>query len=240
MKKKNYLFNKMRLLLAKEGRGTLLDVGCGDGDFSNMAHKLGFQVTAADLNPEKFKYADKIPFRQIDLEKPLPFSQQSYDYVMFCEVVEHLENPSFAIRQFRQILKKNGYLYLSTPNILNVRSRLRFLMEGAFDFYREPPLEMLRDLGIKDLDLHLNPFRIHELEYLLGKNGFRIAAIDTDWFLLQARALCFLVPLIKLQMAAKIRRAKRKGGIDFSRIGRILLSPELLYGRHLIIKAQAE
>ncbi len=150
-----------------------------------------------------------------------------------------MENPSFSLKEFSRILKKNGYLYLSTPNILNLRSRLRFLMEGAFDFFREPPLEIFRkQININALDIHLTPLRIHELEYILFKCGLRINCIETDIFLREAKALSFLLPIINVQMGFKRRRAKRKGDIDYSKIHKILSSPELLFGRHLIIKAE--
>ncbi len=74
-KKKNFLFEKIKVLLTEERhKGTLLDIGCGDGDFSKMAYNAGFEVIAVDLNPEKFKYKNLIPFKQIDLSKSLPFS----------------------------------------------------------------------------------------------------------------------------------------------------------------------
>ena len=50
-----------------------------------------------------------------------------------------------------------------------------------------------------------------------------------------------LLPIIKFQSWQKERRVTKKGGsIDYGRIHKILLSKELLFGRHLIIKANKE
>ena len=59
--------------------------------------------------------------------------------------------------------------------------------------------------------------------------------IDTSKY--EGWGLFFLIPLISFQLHAKARRSKKKGGIDFTRINKILLSKELLFGEHLIVKA---
>jgi len=44
--------------------------------------------------------------------------------------------------------------------------------------------------------------------------------------------------MIKLQAQQKERRSRRKGDIDYKRINKIMFLKELLFGRHLIIKAE--
>lgn len=237
-KDKNYLLEKVLSLLEKEKRGKLLDVGCGGGWLSKRAKDSGFDVVACDLNSRRFKFHSEIEFKKVDLNQILPFEDKRFDYVVFLEVIEHIENPQLALREFFRILNREGTLFLSTPNTLNLHSRMRFLTEGAYDFFREPPVELLKNYGGSDLDLHLTPFRYQELDYILHKNGFKIKKVTTDFFHRSAKAFCFLKPLLWLQMYLKRHRAKRKGNIDYSRIHKTLLSPELLYGRHLIIKAK--
>lgn len=235
MKKKiNYELEKIKQIFEKEKRGKILDLGCGRGDYSKMLKDFGFEVVACDLDEEGFKYKGEIEFKKYDLNRTLAFEDNSFDYVLLLEVLEHLKNPYEFLKEVNRILKFRGVLVISVPNILNLKSRLRFLFEGAFDYYRESPLDQMCNPREKIFNLHLFPYRYQELECLLRENGFSVTQIFTSSY--ENFGLSFLVPLIKLQLFLKAYRAKKKGGIDYSRINKILLSKELLFGRHLIIK----
>ncbi|MCM8783413.1 MAG: class I SAM-dependent methyltransferase [Candidatus Omnitrophica bacterium] len=238
-KKRNLLLDKIIEIMNEEKRGIVLDIGCGDGDYSFGIKKLGFQVTALDIDDKRFRYKDEIEFIKCDITKGLPFSDNSFDYVLFLEVIEHLYNPYFVIQEINRLLKPGGLIILSTPNILNIRSRLRFFFEGSFDFFREPTLEYSEYFGNKNI--HVTIWRYQELEYLFAITNLRIEKILTDLIKTQQKLLAFVFqPIIKLQLYFKRFRSLKKGGIDYTRIHRLLLSPELLLGRHLIIKARKE
>jgi len=63
-----------------------------------------------------------------DLEKPLPFADQSYDVVCALDVLEHLENIHGAFDEIKRIGKKAAII--SLPNIAHWSFRLRFLTKG--------------------------------------------------------------------------------------------------------------
>lgn len=47
-----------------------------------------------------------------------PYDNNSFDCIIFCEILEHLLlNPDFAIGQMQRVLKPGGYLVVSTPNV---------------------------------------------------------------------------------------------------------------------------
>ncbi|MBU0709148.1 MAG: class I SAM-dependent methyltransferase, partial [Candidatus Omnitrophica bacterium] len=164
------------------------------------------------------------------------FSDGSFDQVLLLETVEHLRNPYSVLTNINRILKDQGTLVLSTPNILNLYSRSRFLFEAAYEYFREPPLDQVKNPKEIIFNLHLVPYRYHELEYLLSACGFTIENIYTSVY--EGFGLSFLLPIIKFQAWQKERRGLQKGGVDFRRINKILLSKEILFGRHLIIKAK--
>jgi 2-polyprenyl-3-methyl-5-hydroxy-6-metoxy-1,4-benzoquinol methylase len=222
-------------------RGTLLDIGCGDGEYSNKLKEMGFKVTAADMDFNRFKYHEIIPFCMSSLEKELPFEKEKFDYILLLETIEHIYNPDFVINQINKALKPGGSLILSTPNILNLGSRMRFLFEGSFDFFREPILDYCKVFPKGLQNMHVIPWRFQELEYLLFKNGLKVKNVYTDKTKPILKLLWFvLAPIIKLQIWQKERRTAKRGGVDYLRINKILLSKELLFGRHLIIKAEKE
>jgi hypothetical protein len=83
------------------------------------------------------------------------------------------------------------------------------------------------------------PWRYHELEYLLFKNGLHVRSIHADLKKPALRFFWFVFgPLFRSQSWLRERRVGRKGGVDSKRMNKILFSKELLFGRHLILEAK--
>ncbi len=237
--KEDLLLNKLADIFRSLAAGKVLDLGCGEGNISQRLKSMGFDVTAADADRSRFRHGDSVPFYPCDLEKALPFPDGQYDYVLFAEVIEHLRNPFFVVREISRVLKEGGVLVISTPNILNLGSRMRFLFQGSFDFFREPILDYIPRNPGRIGEMHLVVWRYQELEYLLFENHLRVQTIHTDYFKPEPRMLSlFLLVPLKVRCYLRRKRSLRKGGLDYSRIDKIMFSPELLYGRHLILKAR--
>lgn len=232
--KQNHLLEAVASLFSEFPAGRVLDLGCGEGRYAKRLKSLGFEVFAIDADADKFKYREEIEFRHCDITKEIPFPDGFFDYVLLAEVLEHLRNPYEVFASINRVMKKGGSLVLSTPNILNVKSRYRFLLEGTYGYFREPPLDQAKNPE-EALNLHLAPYRYHELEYLFFEAGFRIEKITTS--IMENYWLWFLLPLIFLQTRYKQGRAAKKNGLDYSRINKVLLSKKLLFGRHLIVQA---
>ncbi|MCK4912813.1 MAG: hypothetical protein KAS05_03720, partial [Candidatus Omnitrophica bacterium] len=145
------------------------------------------------------------------------------------------KDPYKTISELRRVLKPNGKLVLSTPNVLNLKSRIRFLIEGCWEYFREIPMEHSQNPKEVIWNLHLMPWRYHELEYMLYHNGLDIKGIFTSKH--EGLGLSFLIPLIQFQLLLKMKRVKSKSSIDYTRINKILLSKDMLFGKHLIVKA---
>lgn len=237
-KKKNFLPLKIFEIMSAQRKGKVLDLGCGDGSNGEKLLELGFEVKAFDMDRKRFKFHDKISFFEGNLQESLPYQDNDYDYVLFMEVIEHIYNPGFVISEISRVLKKNGKLILSTPNILNVSSRFRFLAEGSFDFFREPTLDFSKCFPAAIQNMHAIPWRYQELEYLLYNYGLDVESFCVDKRKMNFVFLAFLLrPIIFFQGKIKNYRSKKKSGVSFERINKILLSWDLLLGRHLILEA---
>jgi len=234
MCKKNYLLERILSLFEAEKRGRLLDIGCGDGEYAYNLQKMGFDVLAADADAARFRYPQKVRFENCNITRKLPFKNESFDFLVLAEVIEHLKNPYDVVGELNRILKPGGKLVLSTPNILSLKSRLRFLSEGCWEYFREVPLEHSKKNNEVIWNLHLIPWRYHELEYLLYSSGFKVEQISTSRY--EWMALFFLIPAVYFQLKFKAYRARKKN-CDISRINKILLSKDMLFGEHLIVKA---
>lgn len=159
--------NAVTIILRGEKRGIVLDAGAGEGTLSKLLKQAGFNVVACDINPEQFKIGR---CKKVDLNQDLPYPNNSFDYITCVEVIEHLENPHHLIREFSRTIKKNGLLIITTPNIMNIFSRLKFLLRGEFFCFSKRE----RNSG------HLNPVPYWELKEILKKNDFKLIRIETN------------------------------------------------------------
>ncbi len=234
-KKRNYLLESFLSVFENETRGKVLDLGCGDGDYAYHLQQMGFDVLAGDMDVGRFRYKDRIRFQKCNITEKLPFSDKSFDFIVLAEVIEHLKNPYSVVKELMRVLRPKGRMVLSTPNILNLKSRVRFLVEGCWEYFREIPLEHSQNPKEVIWNLHVIPWRYHDLEYLLHDNGLEIESVSTSKY--EGWGWAFLVPLLRLQLWLKQKRSRRTGGVDCSRINRILLSKGMLFGEHLVLKA---
>ena len=95
---------------------SVLDVGCGNGDISDIISKMGNHVMSVDLPPMTI-LAHKRRVSSVvtgDAEQ-LAFVSNSLDIVLASEVVEHLWNPDNFFHEAHRVLKTNGYLIVETP-----------------------------------------------------------------------------------------------------------------------------
>jgi ubiquinone/menaquinone biosynthesis C-methylase UbiE len=109
----------------------ILDVGSSFGDITKYFIKNN-EVIALDFNKHaidfmKEKYDVKGFVKDFDGKK-LPFKDNSFDVVIFGEMIEHLFFYDETVRECSRVLKKGGLFVGSTPNAFNIRARLGFLL----------------------------------------------------------------------------------------------------------------
>jgi SAM-dependent methyltransferase len=124
---------KVLSLLSSETKGKTLDLGAGQGALSYELKKLGFDVTAADLSRD-FMLED-VKFVLADLNHGIPFKSGSFDLVCAVEILEHLDNPHFLIKEIHRVLKHRGKCIITTPNLEQICSRFYFLASGRFSYF---------------------------------------------------------------------------------------------------------
>lgn len=106
-------------LRAEDLRGKkLLDAGCGTGWFSKKAVERGATVTSMDLGENLLAEVAKKcnSERVVGSILEMPFEDNTFDYVISSEVIEHVPEPYKAIREIYRVLKPGGVMVLSTPN----------------------------------------------------------------------------------------------------------------------------
>ncbi len=101
----------------------VLDIACGSGYGSNMLAENGAQVWAGDMDASAVALArekynkNNLVFKRMDATE-LPFEDNKFDVVVSFETIEHIENYKKFINELKRVLKANGQLILSTPNVV--------------------------------------------------------------------------------------------------------------------------
>ena len=148
-------------------QGTLLEVGSYPYIISNELIKLGYDFTGIDKNDTVYSRIHKC---NIETES-YPFKDKTFDIILFMEIIEHLGiNPLNALKEANRVLKDNGILVLTTPNILRLQNLKNIIFHGK-------QLETLKSLSqIEHFGYigHIREYTRKELIEILDYCNFKV------------------------------------------------------------------
>lgn len=108
-------------MLEQDNNAVLLDCGCWDGiNTKKFGGIIGTKfLHGIELNRNKAREAQKngIKVKIADLNRKLPYGNNSFDVIIAYHVIEHLVNVRLFVSELRRVLKKNGYVIIGTPNL---------------------------------------------------------------------------------------------------------------------------
>lgn len=160
----------LKLLDVQRGE-KVLDIGCGLGYFLLKLKGSGAELHGLDPSEESIEYVKKniTEHAKVGSVEEIPYPDNMFDKVLFCEVIEHVEDDEKVLREIRRILKPGGRLVVSTPSLKGWRahSKLKQLghHHGGEFHYRDG-------------------YYPRELEEKLVKSGYRIVKTKQAMFLL--------------------------------------------------------
>lgn len=143
-------------------KGQTIDIGCGDGTNALILKKMKFDVQGVEISQNAVKKAlsKGISAKVVDLNsEQLPYKNKSLKFVWCSEVIEHVFWPDTLMAEISRVLRRGGYLYLTTPNIAWYGIRLTLLFGKT-----------LQDVHPE----HIHWFNEKRLKDILKKHGFKI------------------------------------------------------------------
>lgn len=174
-----------------------LDIGSGSGDLvKRLRDKLDVTSNCCDYTDQLMQLPDQaVEIIDLNRQMKLPYANHSFDVVTATEVIEHLENFRALLREIYRVLKDDGLLVLTTPNILNLNSRLRNLWFGFAVLMGPLPIQ---DRNIESCFGHIAPVSLFYIMHALYECDFRKVRFAVDKYQRSAFLKVLLLwPLIK-------------------------------------------
>ena len=140
---------------------SILDIGCGVGDFLNYAKEKGCDITGIEPSEDARKIAEeKLGTKIFSPEELQNIPNESFDIVTMWHVLEHVADLKTEIDHLERIVKKNGRLVLALPN------------------YKSFDAEYYKDKwAAYDVPRHLNHFSSTSIKNIFDTTAFQLIDI---------------------------------------------------------------
>lgn len=156
------------LQFVPSGIKSLLDIGCARGNFgAALKAKTGCRVTGVELNSYEAQKAKNKLDAVIEGDILIMDINERFDCITCLDVIEHVVHPEAFLKKIRTLLKEDGFLLLSTPNVGHW-SVIEDLIAGRWDYL---------PVGILCIS-HLRFFTKKTILELLENAGFKIVHIE--------------------------------------------------------------
>jgi glycosyltransferase involved in cell wall biosynthesis/2-polyprenyl-3-methyl-5-hydroxy-6-metoxy-1,4-benzoquinol methylase len=146
--------------------GSLLEIGCGQGEFLVEAQRVGYDVTGVEISVSAARKAHtllgggKVICGEID---SVALSEGSFDVCVLSDVIEHIRNPVEFLRIIYRLLKPGGVLFIATPSLSSWSARL--LRQNWMEFKPE----------------HLTYFDTNTIQHALYQTDYSEVVVQSGW-----------------------------------------------------------
>lgn len=177
-------WNKNRILFLRHikfftKQDIALDAGCGSGNVVLAFSKSAKKIEGWDINPNSVKFLKTIIKKRhvknagAKVQDLLTISgKEVYTKVTLTEVIEHFAHQDYSkmLKKLNKVMKKNGKIFITTPNDKSIWPLLDFFLNGIQRYIQKVPTFHER---------HLGHFDTKRLTRDVEKAGFKIERIGT-------------------------------------------------------------
>ena len=127
----------------------VLDVGCGLGQFVEVANRSGWIAEGLELSRGAVNFAQRqgLAVRELDFLSE-EIQPNTYDLVTLFEVLEHVPNPGEFLRRAGEVVRPGGLVYLTTPNFASLD---RFLLGRDWEIIHREHLSYFTPRTLREL-----------------------------------------------------------------------------------------
>ena len=130
-------------------KGDFFDIGCGLGDFLSLGSNKSIGI---DINPFNIEYCIKRGLNaKIIANQVFPLEDNSFNNAVLDQVLEHIKDPKYLLKETRRVLIKKGTLIVGVPCIAGYR--------------RDPDHKLFYDLYKSTIVLKKYGFKVNNFFY---------------------------------------------------------------------------
>jgi 2-polyprenyl-3-methyl-5-hydroxy-6-metoxy-1,4-benzoquinol methylase len=162
---KLYLEQFMKRELRSPKELSLLEIGCGMGDFLLEAQLMGFYVSGLEITDHLAQFANvRLGMNCVKkgyLETST-YTQESFDIVTFFDVIEHVRDPLGFLKRVNSLLKQDGKVFLTTPSLDSWSAKLlgkhwmEYKVEHLSYFNKMAIKTLLSNTGFRNIEFFSN------------------------------------------------------------------------------------
>jgi SAM-dependent methyltransferase len=165
----------------------ILDVGCGDGNFSIMVKEAcqASKVYGIEATEKGVELAQEngVVASRLDIDSDVfPFEEGSFDAVFAGEIIEHLFDPDHFLDEIYRVLRPGGILVLTTPNLASIHNRIALIFGyqpfpmGISSRFNEGRMYEPESEQAQSLD-HIRVLTLRSLKKLMNIHNIQIIEI---------------------------------------------------------------
>jgi 2-polyprenyl-3-methyl-5-hydroxy-6-metoxy-1,4-benzoquinol methylase len=153
---------------------SVLDLGCRDGTISKMIREMGNSVECVEISEYSIARCKEKGLKVYDLDLNKNWSEsisQKYDVVFAGEILEHIYETDIFLSNIYKVLKPDGYVIISTPNLASLGRRVLLL------FGKNPVMELTTRSSEAG---HLRYYIYGSLKKVLLENKLKVVDFKSD------------------------------------------------------------
>ncbi len=214
------LVRNFMIVVPKERKGKLLDIGCGSGEFLDQMRSFGWEVYGVEISPEAAGIGNKRGLNVFCGElEGADFPENYFDAVVLSQTLEHVYSPGSYLKHIYRLLKPEGLLIIGVPNVGSLETQIFGRCCHALDVPR-----------------HLYFFTVTSLRRYLEKYGFEVEKVLSKKFSLPLNGIRGDLKSF-IQNECKDKSVLTKMLVSFLLVSRLMLAKSF---RFLFVRDKVE
>jgi len=180
---KERLRNTLDILKDVSHNSKVLDVGCGRGYFTKHFVVNGNKVLGIDYSKNAIEFAqnnfgnESLLFEVLDVVDLIE-KKDEFDVVIANNLIEHIENPNAFLRECHRILKPDGFLIISTPNLYSFRNIISIIFKKSVKYRHSN---------------HVCEYSRSQIKKFFQKNDFKLVKIVSQFQIKRTNGIIVLL-----------------------------------------------